>query len=168
MSGEGEFSDMYQSGYARLVAELTLLTGSRATAEDAVQEAYARAWGRWTVVSQYDEPIAWVRRVAHNLAISRWRRLRVAARFRASVATADSVDGPGPEWTDLRTALLKLPLAQRRALVLTAVEGLTADEVAIDMGVSPATVRSWLHRARTRVNPAEDTHVPPVSSRRTP
>jgi len=40
------------------------MTGSRAEAEDCVQEAYARAWQRWDKVSGYGDPEAWVRTVA--------------------------------------------------------------------------------------------------------
>jgi RNA polymerase sigma-70 factor (ECF subfamily) len=40
------------------------MTGNRAEAQDAAQEAYVRAWQRWSTVSGYDNPEAWVRTVA--------------------------------------------------------------------------------------------------------
>ena len=46
-----------------------------------------RAWLRWGTVGGYDDPEAWVRRVAHNLAVSRWRKARKLV-LRASVPVA--------------------------------------------------------------------------------
>ena len=53
-----EFEELYRHAYPRLVAAVTLLTGSRAVAEDAVQEAFARAWNRWDRLASYDQPQA--------------------------------------------------------------------------------------------------------------
>ena len=60
------------------------MTGNLADAQDLVQEAYARAWQRWSSVSTYDDPEAWVRTVAWRLAASKWRKTKngVAAMLR--------------------------------------------------------------------------------------
>jgi len=50
------------------------LTGSWEAAEDATQEAFLRAHRDWERVGRYDQPGAWVRRVAANLAVSALRR----------------------------------------------------------------------------------------------
>ena len=157
MNQQQEFSDVYLRGYPRLVAELTLISGSRAAAEEAAQEAYSRAWGRWDTLGRYDDPQAWVRRVASNLLVSRWRRLRSALRMRPLVATLEAIDPPESDWLDLQPVLRSLPLVQRQALVLAALEGFTADEIAVEMNVAPATVRSWLHRARVSARSALET-----------
>jgi RNA polymerase sigma-70 factor (ECF subfamily) len=52
------------------------VTGSLEDAEDAVQEAFARASTRWATLREYEMPEAWVRRVALNLATSGLRRTR--------------------------------------------------------------------------------------------
>ena len=41
--------------------------------QDLVQEAFIRAWKRWDRIRRYDDPVAWVRRVAWNLAMTRHR-----------------------------------------------------------------------------------------------
>ena len=69
-----EFTELYASSFARLVGQVTVVTADREAAEDAVQEAFGRLWKRWESLSAYDRPEAWVRRVAINVAISRWRR----------------------------------------------------------------------------------------------
>lgn len=46
-----------------------------------MQEAFVRLVSRWSRISKYDDPVAWVRRVAWNLAMSDWRRSRRAERL---------------------------------------------------------------------------------------
>jgi RNA polymerase sigma-70 factor (ECF subfamily) len=70
MRRDDDFGDFYQASYPRLVGQLTVMTGSLEDAEDAVQEAFARASTRWARLRDYDMPEAWVRRVALNLATS--------------------------------------------------------------------------------------------------
>jgi hypothetical protein len=62
-----------------------------------------------------------VRRVAWNLATSRWRRARVAARFaRAHADRAERAPSPGPERVALAAALANLPAQHRRAGLIPA------------------------------------------------
>jgi DNA-directed RNA polymerase specialized sigma24 family protein len=53
-----------------------LLAGtlSRATAEDATAEAFARAFANWETVAEHPNPRAWVLRVAWNYYRSSWRK----------------------------------------------------------------------------------------------
>src|SRR5947207_3978751 len=71
-----EFDEFYQASHGRVVAMLTAILGDRAAAEDAAQEAFARALTRWRRVAGYDLPEAWVRRVALRLAADHGRRAR--------------------------------------------------------------------------------------------
>jgi hypothetical protein len=79
-----DFDSFYAAVFARLVGQLTVVTGDPHEAEDVVQEAMARAASRWARLRAYDAPEAWVRRVAFNLAVSAHRRARrrVAALLR--------------------------------------------------------------------------------------
>jgi RNA polymerase sigma-70 factor (ECF subfamily) len=76
-----EFDDLYHAHFRSLTVQLTAYCGDLSQAQDLVQEAFCRAFSRWSKVSRYDDPVAWVRRVAWNLATSRWRRLRTAQLF---------------------------------------------------------------------------------------
>jgi RNA polymerase sigma-70 factor, ECF subfamily len=141
-----DFTDLYGSSFARLVGQVTLVTADRAAAEDAVQEAFGRLWKRWESVKAYESPEAWVRRVAINVAISRWRRLR---RFQSlgERDVAATEDDPLTRH-DVQKALQTLPVRQRHALLLHYVVGLPVDEVAVEMGAPSGTVKSWLWRGR--------------------
>ena len=145
------FDEIYAAHYADLTVQLHAYFGDRQEAHDVVQEAFCRALDRWDTVAGYDDPIAWVRRVAWNLAVSRWRRARTALNFlRRQRAEKPRVDGPSPERLALVEALGTLPATQRRALVLRYLADLPIAEIAIREGVAEGTVKSWLHRPADR------------------
>src|SRR4051794_23743664 len=74
------FADFYRERYGRAVRLAVVLTGSAASAEDVVQDVMIDAHRRWARVSTYDDPGAWLRRAIVNRAISRHRRVAVAAK----------------------------------------------------------------------------------------
>ena len=76
-----------------------LLAGtlSRATAEDATAEAFARAFANWETVSEHPNPRAWVLRVAWNYYRSSWRKWE--GRWAAEVEGTASV--AAETWADL-------------------------------------------------------------------
>lgn len=57
---------LFRQSYTSIVQSLALVGGDQAAAEDATQEAFAQAWVSWSRISRYDNPGAWVRRVAIN------------------------------------------------------------------------------------------------------
>lgn len=157
-SQSASFDELYAAHYGDLTVQLYAYFGDRQEAQDVVQEAFCRALARWRTVSRYDDPVAWVRRVAWNLALSRWRRTRTALTFLRRQRGAEiQVDGPSPERVALVAALATLPAQHRRAMVLRYLADLTVAEIAEREGVPEGTVKSWLHRARatlvTHLNP---------------
>ena len=72
--GEG-FDAFYVATNRALLGELYVLSGDLNEAQDCLQEAYVRTWQRWSTVSAYDRPDAWVRTVALRVARGRWRRV---------------------------------------------------------------------------------------------
>lgn len=70
-----EIQQLYMvASYRRLLVQLIGVTGSVAEAEDALQEAFVRALDDPQRILGADNPEAWLRRVAINLARSRWWR----------------------------------------------------------------------------------------------
>ena len=143
----GDFADLYRGHFGRLAAQLYAYLGDHAEAQDAVQEAFCRALQRWSRVSRYDDPSAWVRRVAWNLATSRLRRVQVALRHRARQRD-EPVPGPEPDRVALVTALATLSPALRRTVVLHHLCQLAVAEIAEQEAVTESTVRSRLARGR--------------------
>jgi RNA polymerase sigma-70 factor, ECF subfamily len=141
-----DFADFYAATFHGLCLQLYAYTGDRAAAQDFVQEAFCRALPRWSTLQSYDDPTAWVRKVAWNLATSRWRQLR---RLTDWGRTADeAVAGPDVDRLDLMAALATLPARQRQAVVLHYLADTSIAEIAVIMSASEGTVKSWLHRAR--------------------
>jgi RNA polymerase sigma-70 factor (ECF subfamily) len=143
------FDELYAAHYGDLTVQLYAYFGDRQEAQDVVQEAFCRALARWRTISRYDDPVAWLRRVAWNLALSKWRRTRTALAFIYRQRPDDAeIDGPTPERVALVEALAALPEPHRRAIVLRYLADLTIAEIAEREGVPEGTVKSWLHRAR--------------------
>jgi RNA polymerase sigma-70 factor (ECF subfamily) len=130
------------------VRALHALTGDLADAQDVVQEAYARAWQRWSTVSRYDAPEAWVRQVAWRLAVSRARRAKVGLVKLRRHGPPPDVPGLDPDRVALVAALSRISAAQRHAVVLHHVVGLSVAEVAAECGVPEGTVKARLSRGR--------------------
>ena len=147
MTQTRDFAAFYAATFGSLCAQLYVHTGSIAEAQDVVQEAFCRALPRWETISTYDDPAAWVRKVAWNLATSRWRRVRRLTGL--SHPDADrATPAPTPDRVALQIALGSLPARQRQAVVLHYLGGLPIAEIAEITGAAEGTVKSWLHRAR--------------------
>jgi len=143
------FDQLYAAQYGNLTVQLYLYFGDRQEAHDIVQEAFCRAYARWRVVSEYEDPVGWVRRVAWNLALSKWRRTKSALAFLGRQPRAEpQVDGPSPERVLVMGVLATLPEQQRRVFVLRYIADLTVPEIAEHEGVAEGTVKSWLHRGK--------------------
>ncbi|MET0417040.1 MAG: sigma-70 family RNA polymerase sigma factor [Actinoplanes sp.] len=141
------FEEFYAAHFQPLLLQLYAYTADLGQAQDAVQEAFTRAWRRWDRLAGYDRPAAWVRTVAMNVARNRWRRMR-AARAHARYHREDVIPGPGPDRVALARALATLPDNHRRAVVLFHVADLSVAEIAEQEAVAEGTVKSWLHRGR--------------------
>ncbi|MFI6758723.1 SigE family RNA polymerase sigma factor [Micromonospora sp. NPDC050417] len=141
------FDAFYHAHFRSLTVHLCAYTGDLGQAQELVQEAFCRAFARWDKVVRYDDPVAWVRRVAWNLATSRWRRLRTAQNYLRR-QREEVVPGPNPDRVALTAALAQLPPKHRRAVVLHHLGDMSIAEIARQEGVAEGTVKSWLHRAR--------------------
>ncbi|SIN33605.1 SigE family RNA polymerase sigma factor [Micromonospora cremea] len=143
------FDEFYRGSRQRLLGFVYVLTGDRGEAQDAVQEAYIRAWQRWSTVSRYDDPEAWVRVVASRIAVSRWRSLRSRARaYLRHGATTEAVPGPGTDTVEVVAALRRLPEEQRTAIALYYLVGMPVAEVARETDAPVGTVKARLSRGR--------------------
>ena len=50
------FDAFYAAGNKRVLHQMYAMTGNLPDAQELTQEAYARAWQRWSTVSRYDDP----------------------------------------------------------------------------------------------------------------
>lgn len=122
-------------------------TGTRAGAEDAVAEAYARAYAHWATVGPHPNPRAWVLRTALNVHRSLWRRRRREALTEAVPERSVGPAGSAALDQQLRLAIAALPRRQREVIALRVLADLSAEETGTLLGLAPATVHVHLHRA---------------------
>jgi len=148
VASEDDFDRFYLATYGRLVAELHGVVGL-ADAEDAVQEAFARASVRWERIRDYDHPAAWVRRVAFNLALSSLRSTRRKLAAYGRVGPPPPVPPPSEEAVMLGQALERLRRRHREVLVLHYLADLPVEEIARVLKIPAGTVKGRLFRART-------------------
>jgi len=126
-----------------------LLTGDRAVAEDLVQEAFVRFVGGFLFLRYPHDFEPYLRRTIVNLSKNYFRRRAVERAYLEregprieDVSTSPDVATHG----ELRSALLRLPLRQRSALVLRYYEDLPDATIAELLGCRQATVRSLVAR----------------------
>lgn len=150
-----DFEEFYQANYVRLVMILFSVLGDRQEAEDAAQEAFARALARWPRVGGYDLPETWVRKVALRIAVDsgrRWRRRRdTSARLAAVRHPGAAEPSDALAFTALGRALMRLPMREREVLVLHYVADMPVDRIAADRGLPAGTVKDRLAAGRRRL-----------------
>jgi RNA polymerase sigma-70 factor (ECF subfamily) len=123
-------------------------TRSLADAEDVVQEAFVRYWRNQRKLSGEPLPLLFtsVRRAAVDLARRDGRRAVRETRADGQAGDGDRVFETPLEGDDRRiaieTALRRLPEEQRRVLSLKIWGGLTFEEIAVQLGLSPNTAAS--------------------------
>lgn len=149
MSDDEAVRELYAGSYRRLVRQLYPLTGDLGEAQDVVQEAFVKLLtARRT--SALENPEAWLRTVAINLARSRWRRGKVLRRLLRQVESEPAeVPGVTPDHVALMAALRHLPERQRTAIALHYLADLPIAEIAEALRVSVGAVKSRLSRGRT-------------------
>jgi RNA polymerase sigma-70 factor, ECF subfamily len=146
-TAEAAFEAVFTDAYHRVVGLVAAVTGDQGLAEDAAQEAFARAYQRWSRVGRLDRPDLWVARVASRVAIDQWRRRR----RETALDGADRVTIPDDVqrlW--VRWQLERLSPMQRASILLHCWEGRPVAEVASLLGRSQATVRTHLLMGRRR------------------
>lgn len=151
-----DFDDFFSACHRRTVAAVFLVLGNFAEAEDVAQEAYHRASRQWARIRAYDDPEAWVRRVALNLALSNLRRSRRRAALLFRYRAEPRVESAPEEAMDLHRALRRLPPAYRTVLTLRYLLDLTVPQIADELGLPVETVRTRLTRGRRRLATALD------------
>lgn len=145
-----EFEAFFVGQFESIVRSVTFVCGDAERATDAVQEAFIKAYSRWGRLRRYDEPAAWVRRIAINatrdMHRSESRRSQREQRARGPEAVVDAI--PDDSALDLLAAL---PDRQRAVAALFYVDDLGTGEIAELLGISEGTVRFHLSEARERL-----------------
>jgi RNA polymerase sigma-70 factor (ECF subfamily) len=151
------FDAFYRARRTSIGRALALAIGDVDLAGDATDEAMARAYERWAMVSRLDRPEGWVYRVGLNWSVSILRRRR---RSPHRLYEPAAVDGPQVADPDVRDALGALDVKHRSVVVCRHLLGWSVADTATALGVREGTVKSRLHRAlqilHSRLGPLRD------------
>ena len=146
-----EFSKLYQKHAADVFRFALYLSGNRAEAEDITSETFVRVW-----TSPSELKMATVRSllfaIARNLLLEGRRRSNRQRTLDESLPD----QRPGPhrqaqvraEWDAVLARLQRLPEIDRTALLLHALDGVPYEEIARALGISVASAKVKVHRAR--------------------
>ncbi len=146
-----EFSKFYIENVPRLVAFLVCKGVSWIDAADCVQETLIDA--RPPVLATLEYPYAWCRRVAYRKACDLAQRRREAPVADPELAGSPLV-APGIDVENFESNheclrwLARLGGGKQREVLAWTYDGATPAEIAAELGMNPATVRSTLRNAR--------------------
>lgn len=161
---DAAFEGMLRPHFDALYGRAFRLTGNAADAEDLVQELCIRVFPRMDELAHLENPRAWLMRVLYRLFID---LARSKQRSPVRSVGAEDIDDylqtpsgePGPEEQTeamqqherLQRAWYHLDGEQRALLVLQGIEGHSLAEIETITGMPQGTLKSRLHRARTRL-----------------
>ncbi|MBT2467216.1 DNA-directed RNA polymerase sigma-70 factor, partial [Streptomyces sp. ISL-66] len=138
------FDILYNRTAPALTRQAYLLTGRRALAQEAVEDAFRKAWARWPEVATDPDPVGWVRAAAYEYALSPWHQFRRAHKH---------PDKPPADPGDriLMDAVLALPPAHRRTVLLYDGVGLDLPDTAAETEASTPTAGGRLVNAHAEL-----------------
>jgi len=162
MTGELDFDEFYEASFRRVVGQVYAMVGGGgrggavADCEDAVQEAFARAWQNWHRISTYEDTEAWVRGVAFRISVSSWRKTVnrfTAHRRQAAEAAPGERSALGPDRPAVVVALRRIAPELRQVIVLHHLLDRSVEEISRETGVAAGTVKARLVRGRKALAP---------------
>jgi RNA polymerase sigma-70 factor (ECF subfamily) len=158
---EDQLADWLAEGYVASFRTACLILGNRADAEEAVQDAYLRAWRFRDSLSGVPSIRPWLYRVVVNSCYSKLRREIPHRDHRAGDGPLEHVHeaSVGPETRaeqgetaeTVLAALQQLPMSLRVPVVLRYYADLSEKDIALAIGRRQGTVKSRLHEARRRL-----------------
>ncbi|MDU0479807.1 sigma-70 family RNA polymerase sigma factor [Staphylococcus chromogenes] len=151
---ERAFAVLARSAQSRMWAVCLSITGNRADAEDALQNALTAAWQNLHRFDGTAKFSTWAYRIASNAALQIVRKRRELPDEDAGieeVSTDSPVDSKVTAGIVVREALAQLPDEFREVIVLREYAGLSYQEIADQQGIPIQTVKSRINRARTKL-----------------
>lgn len=145
------FEEFFAKESSAVYRAVYFYTGDRELSEDAAQEAFARAYSRWSSLERESWAAGWVFRTALNVAKRRLKREWLLQKRISSTRTVRHNSPPSGDRVLLVDALRQLPERQREAVVLFYLVDLPISDVALMMGITQGAVKAHLSQARPKL-----------------
>lgn len=131
------------------------ITGNQMEAEDVVQEVFIKVWDKRQEMSAVQNPEAYCMTLTKNLSLDKIRsKHRQTIEIGEAVYITDSKSTPyqSIEKADMmgriKQMMVELPEKQKMVMHLRDIEGMSYDEIAVQLEMPLAQVKVYLHRAR--------------------
>jgi RNA polymerase sigma-70 factor (ECF subfamily) len=154
----GAFDEMYGLYADQIWRFLVRLAQNQALAEDLFQETWLAAASHAHLLREDSSLVRWLYTIARNAHRMSWRSKRADAvkclqLHQSAEAPRDGNDALAARLDLERTsaAMAQLPESFREVLVLCALEGLSSEDAAAILEISPEAVRKRLSRARAEL-----------------
>jgi len=148
---EDAFAELVRRGAPAALGAARRVTGDRALAEDAAQEAFLRAYRALKDYRHESSFAAWVRKIALRTAIDLVRRRRPEDVLPQDTRSPVSEEKRQEDADLLREALKHLSPLDREILLAREVEGEPDKEIARRFDMTVTGVRVRMHRARKKL-----------------
>lgn len=154
------FTEIFEKEKRAVFSTAYYVLGCREDAEEVMQAVFMRLWDRMDTIDEIENMPAWLKKVASNLSID---RLRSSKRLKRTPIfdLENDFSGTGKANDSLINrellesvfaAIKQLPPLERAAILLFAVGGIGANEIAEQFGTAPSTVRNQILQARKKIN----------------
>lgn len=151
------FEELYRQHSTRLFNLAWRMCGTRADAEDLLQEIFLQAYRKLPDFRGDSSVGTWLYRLAMNRCLDHLKSRQTRANSSTTTLDEESIPGPrrvpdgGIKRLDLERAIARLPEGARAAFVLHDVEGFQHHEIADILGISEGTSKSQVHKARLKM-----------------
>lgn len=148
MAPDLDWNDFVEEHYDGIYRYCFSIMRSKEDAEDAVQNAFLKAWKKRSALTKVSSAKAWMYSIARNTCIDKkrwWNRWKLSF----TQADVEVPAGPQPESLShtLKALINNLPHKQREVFILRHWHGFSTSEAAELLGIQPGTVKSHLKRA---------------------
>jgi RNA polymerase sigma-70 factor (ECF subfamily) len=142
-AGEQEaFNELYRM-FAPLVHGIVLTRAPREEVDDIVQEVFLSAYKNLHTLRDPNAVGGWLAMIARNRATEFYRSAKPTEELSEDLSRTES---PKTEAREILAAIRTLPETYRETITLRLVEGMTGQEIAEQIGITPESVRVNLHR----------------------
>lgn len=151
-----DFDRLYRAHYSGLVTLGVSMCGDRDVARSLAQDTMIRAYENRDDVLNHPTPMAWLRRVMHNMTVDHLRRTGAEQRAVTKLAARssqllDAATDPTTSWFELVRSLTP---QQRAIATLFYADDLSVATIAETLAISQGTVKSTLSKARKQMRRA--------------
>lgn len=149
-----DFEEFFREEYGVVYRACVAFLGRRDLAQEATQEAFARAFARWSRLRKKPWRTGWVMTTALNVARKATKTEARHAPLPLRPLDRLTTKGPAPDRVTILEALRRLPKRQAQVALLYYFGDLSVHEIADLLRIGDGAVKSHLFRARRRLRAA--------------